>query len=403
MTKTPISPTPILRFPGFNGDWTERKAGTYFASSRKKGSEGLPIYSVTQNDGLVRRDSLDRQIGVDAGFEQNLRAEKDDLVYNMMRMWQGAIGKAIEPCMVSPAYVVLSPRKIANSQFFIYMFNRKRALYLLWAYSYGLTNDRLRLYYKDFAQIPFYAPEVKEQEKIATFLGTVEQKISQLEKKRELLTHYKKGVMQQIFTQQIRFREDDGKDFPDWEEKKLGDFCRLFKGKGISRGELDAGGTLACITYGELYTMYGAVIESADSRTCVRPSELVLSKAGDVIIPASGESAIDIATCACVLKDGVALGGDLNIIRGDFDGRFLSYYLRSAMKLALARLAQGVSVVHLYGAQLKLLRLKIPASRIEQEKIADFLIKLDRKISQVRVEIMVMQDFKKGLLQRMFV
>ncbi|EMI55093.1 restriction endonuclease subunit S [Rhodopirellula sallentina] len=174
MTAKNTSPSPPIRFPEFKDDWTEKKGSEYFASSRTKGTAGLPIYSVTQNDGLVRRDSLDRQIGVDAGFEQNLRAEKDDLVYNMMRMWQGAVGLASESCMVSPAYVVLRPRKTADSKFFLHMFNRKRTLYWLWAFSYGLTNDRLRLYYKDFAQIPFAAPDIDEQEKIAAFLGSVD-------------------------------------------------------------------------------------------------------------------------------------------------------------------------------------------------------------------------------------
>lgn len=154
-----IKRAPKLRFPEFTGNWTQAKAGTYFDSRRETGDAELPIYSVTLNRGLVRRDSLERQIGVDAGAGKNLIARSGDLVYNMMRMWQGAVGLANEDCVISPAYVVLTPTERTNSEFFLHMFDRSRALYLLGAYSYGLTKDRLRLYYKDFAQIKFAAPD----------------------------------------------------------------------------------------------------------------------------------------------------------------------------------------------------------------------------------------------------
>lgn len=107
-----ISAAPKLRFPEFKDPWKPGHAGDAFNNSRAKGEAGLPIYSVTMDRGLVRRDSLDRHMAADAADGQNLRAQRGDIVYNMMRMWQGAVGLAQEESMVSPAYVVLSPKDV---------------------------------------------------------------------------------------------------------------------------------------------------------------------------------------------------------------------------------------------------------------------------------------------------
>jgi restriction endonuclease S subunit len=102
------------------------------------------------------------------------------------------------------------------------------------------------------------------------------------------------------------------------------------------------------------------------------------------------------------MAKGVALGGDLNIIRTMLNGVFLAYYLNNACKHAIARVAQGSSVIHLYPDQLKGLSLRFP-STAEQTKIANFLTALDRKIESVSSQITGMQTWKKGLLQQMFV
>ena len=156
---------PKLRFPEFSGSWKPAKAGEAFKNNRTRGREGLPIYSVTMDRGMVRRDSIGREIEADAADGANLRAQPGDLAYNMMRMWQGAVGRAPEECMVSPAYVVLSPKPGVASDFFEHWFRSKRMLYLFRAYSQGLTSDRLRLYFDDFAQIPLriLAPEKKKK------------------------------------------------------------------------------------------------------------------------------------------------------------------------------------------------------------------------------------------------
>ena len=116
---------PELRFPEFSGRWSQLRGKNLFSNSRARGNSELPIYSVTLNDGLVPRDTLERHMEANAANETNLRATQGDLVYNMMRMWQGAVGVVERECMVSPAYIVLSPLPTVNSIFF--NFNLKRS------------------------------------------------------------------------------------------------------------------------------------------------------------------------------------------------------------------------------------------------------------------------------------
>ncbi|WP_267740815.1 restriction endonuclease subunit S, partial [Myroides injenensis] len=160
---------------------------------------------------------------------------------------------------------------------------------------------------------------------------------------------------------------------------KLGEIATFSKGKGISKIDIEDNGKIECIRYGELYTHYKEVINEIKSFTNVNETDLIFSEINDVIIPASGESAVDIATASCVLKDKVALGGDLNIIKTNNNGIFLAYYLNNKKKLKIASLAQGVSVVHLYSSQLATLSLNLPKLN-EQKKISSFLALLDERI-----------------------
>jgi type I restriction enzyme, S subunit len=196
---------------------------------------------------------------------------------------------------------------------------------------------------------------------------------------------------------QIRFPE-----FVDnWGSDKLGAIATFSKGKGISKSEIDKDGTTECVRYGELYTVYSEVITEIVSKTNIDANELVLSEEDDVIIPASGETQIDIATASCVAKSGVALGGDLNIIKSEIDGIFLSYYLNNARKKNIARLAQGISVVHLYASQLASLTVNTPTLP-EQTKIATFLTKVDKRINLLQKKKAELEQYKKGVMQKLF-
>jgi len=186
-----------------------------------------------------------------------------------------------------------------------------------------------------------------------------------------------------------------------WNLDKLGAIATFSKGKGITKAQIDEDGATECIRYGELYTVYSEVINDVVSKTNLDINTLVLSEENDVIIPASGETQIDIATASCVLKKGIALGGDLNIIKSKINGIFLSYYLNNAKKKNIARLSQGISVVHLYASQLATLSLNIPTP-LEQTKTATFLTTIDKRINLLQKKKTELEQYKKGVMQKLF-
>lgn len=192
---------PHFRFPEFqgSGDWETKLGGELFANRKEKGEAGLPIYSVTMHDGMVPRSSLDRNFYDIEDPAGNRKAHRGDIAYNMMRMWQGALGTAPEDCMVSPAYVVLKPRSGACAEFFAYFFKLPQSLELLTVTSRGLTKDRLRLYFDDFAKMPMCVPDKPEQQRIADCLTSLDDLIAAETRKLDTLKTHKKGLMQQLF------------------------------------------------------------------------------------------------------------------------------------------------------------------------------------------------------------
>ena len=191
----------------------------------------------------------------------------------------------------------------------------------------------------------------------------------------------------------LRFPEFQG----EWEKCKLGDIAILTKGSGISKDQRSATGT-PCILYGELYTTYKSeVIDYVVSKTDISDKNLVRSCSNDIIIPSSGETAIDISTARCVLSPDVLLGGDLNIIRlKDGDGRFFSYQLNGVRKHDIAKIAQGVSVVHLYGESIKGLTVSFPSNK-EQQKISTLLSLIDERIATQNKLIEKLESLIKGM------
>ncbi len=394
--------TPSLRFPEFKDAWQPKHGNDAFRSRRERAVEGLPLYSVTMDQGMVRRDSLEREFASNAPDEANLRVFKDDHVYNMMRMWQGAVGRAPEDCMVSPAYVVLQPESDTVPAFFDHWFKRKRSVYLLWAYSYGLTNDRLRLYARDFGRVPMALPTAAEQRKVADFLGAVDERMNLLQRRRDALMRYKAGIFQRLFGQSLRFTRDDGTAFPDWQETRLDKLATFHRGGLLPKSDLDAGAAYPCIHYGELFTRYGETIRKVISRT--DQSAVPLGLKGDIIMPSSDVTPQGLAKASALLVEGVRLGGDINIIRpksAELLAEFFAYWV-SGHRSKLIRLVSGTTVKHLYSSDLKSLIISRPHVD-EQRKIADFLGALDSKITAVSAQIDQVQTSKGFFIQQMFV
>ena len=195
----------------------------------------------------------------------------------------------------------------------------------------------------------------------------------------------------------MRFPEFIG----EWERDSLMNIASISKGSGISKEQLSDSG-LPCILYGELYTKYKSeVITDIYSKTDIETKGLVSSMANDVIIPCSGEAAIEIATARCVPMSNILLGGDLNIIRlNGHDGRFFAYQLNGKRKIDIAKVAQGVSVVHLYGEHLKKINVVYP-SFAEQNKIAQLLSLIDERIVTQNKIIEKLESLIKGICNKL--
>ena len=244
-----------------------------------------------------------------------------------------------------------------------------------------------------------------EQKRIAECMESLERYTIQTKVKLEQLKAHKKGLMQKLFpapgksAPECRFKEFENAG--EWKTFKLKDIASFFKGKGISKTDVSDKAMTPCIRYGELYTTYNEVIETTKSYTNLPLSDLFLSKSNDIIIPSSGETAEDIATASCILKDGIALSGDINIIRTAHNGVFLAYYLTHVKNNDIARKAQGVSIIHLYNEQLQALSIELPNYE-EQKRIADCLSSIDYTIRLYSNKLDILERHKQALRQRLF-
>ena len=392
---------PELRFSGFDEDWNELKfnkliqliSGQHLSPHEYSLDSGEIPYFTGPSDFTNDVSKITKWTKY-----SEKSAQKSDILITVKGNGVGEMLFLHLPCVaMGRQLMAIRPIAVVGQILYQKLFTYKQQFQAL-----ASGNVIPGLSRPDILTTKIYLPGLKEQEKIASFLGAVDTRLTQLRRKHELLQTYKRGVMQKLFSQQIRFKGDDGKPFPDWEKKKLGEVVNFSKGKGISKENLDDTGKLKCIRYAELYTMYGEIINHVFSRTNLDPDDLILSKANDVIIPSSGETAIDIAKAACVCIEGVVLGGDINILRSKIDGRFLAHYLNHYKKHEIASAAQGNTVVHLYNTHLKNIEVEVPDKK-EQEKISNFLIAINQKIEAIAQQIDLTKQFKKGLRQKMFV
>ena len=199
----------------------------------------------------------------------------------------------------------------------------------------------------------------------------------------------------ELIVPKIRFSE-----FIDsWEKITLNDIATFSKGKGISKNDISDKGT-PCIRYGELYTKYNYLISNIDSKTDLDKSELIFSEKNDILMPCSGETAIDLASASCVTRENVAIGGDITVIRTNQYSPFITYCI-NFKKNEIAKFAQGVSIVHLYAKDFKDITLKIPKIE-EQKKIVDFLEKIDKKIELLEKKLVLCRELELTIKNKIF-
>jgi len=251
------------------------------------------------------------------------------------------------------------------------------------------------LNHSDFYKIRINLPSLPEQQKIASFLSAVDQKIQQLTRKKELLEQYKKGVMQRLFSQEIRFKDENRNDFPDWEEKRLNDFCTFFSGgTPSSTNKTFYSGTIPFIGSGNIYD---SEVDSFISDEALNSSSAKIVKEGDLLYALYGANSGEVA----ISQIGGAINQAILCIRTKECIEYLYYILLSKKDKIVAKYLQG-GQGNLSAQIIKKLKYNFPHYE-EQQKIATYLSSIDTKIESVNQQITQTQSFKKGLLQQMFV
>ncbi len=256
------------------------------------------------------------------------------------------------------------------------------------------------------AQLITISPERREQTKIASFLSAVDEKISQLTQKHQLLSQYKQGMMQKLFSQQLRFKADDGSEFGEWEEKILKDLfpkirngfvgvatpyyvnygVKYLQGKNIKNGKIDATGLI----------FINQEFHQKKTNSILKTNDILMVQSGHV-----GECAVvtedyDNANCHALLVLSPKSSKLIN-------SKFVVYYFYSEIgKKKIALIKTGNTIEHILASDIKEVALLFPCLA-EQTKIANFLSAIDQKIEVVVQQIEQAKTWKKGLLQQMFV
>jgi len=408
---------PTLRFPAFlpAGEWKKKSLGSVLSSI----ANGLSInqtgckvgYKVTRIETISDKSINLNKVGY-IQTDQDISSYKlcvGDILFSNINSLSH-IGKVV---IVDQDYDLyhgmnllrLVVNKNTNDPYFLFYQLSTQKLKASFEARANKAVNQASINQTELKKTVIVAPTLPEQQKIADCLSALDELIAAQAQKLDTLKAHKKGLMQQLFpapgqaTPTLRFPEfwNTG----EWEKKQLDEIATFHKGKGISKADIDPQGVTPCVRYGELYTCYQEEIKSVISKTNIPAKDLFLSCNNDVLIPSSGETKIDIATASCLLLDNVAIGGDINVVRCNQNGRFLSYYLNAWKKFEIAKIAQGDAVVHLYINQLKLLNINIPKPA-EQQKIADCLSSLDELIVPQAHKLDTLKAHKKGLMQQLF-
>ena len=316
----------------------------------------------------------------------------------MMRMWQGALGYAEKDGMVSPAYVVLRPKKEkTDGKFADFLFNTPRMIYLFWAYSHGLTSDRLRLYFYDFKRIPVSIPSLPEQKKIVAILTTWDNAINTTEQLLANSQQRKKALMQQLLTGKVRFKGFDGA----WNSTTLGKHAKVIGGNAFESKNFSNVG-IPILRISNIKKDFSICI---DDSVCHEESNFfdkfkVIN--GDILIAMSGattgKTGRYLEQNFCYLNQRVGkFSIDKNLTNSDY-----VFYLIQLPKIQknIVNDAIGGAQPNISNKDIESLRVSIPPLS-EQNKIATVLSTIDEEIDNLRAQLVRLRLEKKALMQQL--
>lgn len=403
---------PNIRVKGFNGDWEVRSLGEIYTERNERGDDSLQILSVSIHDG-VSDGELDEE-----GLGKVVRRSEDkttykhvyegDLVFNMMRAWQGAIGVVKTEGMISPAYISAIPNENVYPPFMDYTLRRKEAISQINNLSYGVTDFRKRLYWDSFVKVRCSLPSVKEQRKIADTLEGLDEYILLSRKQCDDLIELKKYMLQKMFPKdgekvpKIRFAGFEG----EWEQRKLGDICERVTRKN-KNGESDLPLTIAS-QYGliDQRDFFNKVVAAKDM------SNYYLLKQGEFAYNKSYSNGFDYGSIkrlnayaqGCLSTLYICFGITSDDLESDYLECFfdtLKWYSNIAMICAEGARNHGLLNVDTK-AFFEEVTIEMPSSKEEQRKISAYLNTLDSLITHHQRKHDALLEFKAYLLQNMF-
>ena len=405
--------SPKLRFKGFDGDWNKNTIGN-FVLNYKGGASLTPADFVEYSDcevipkkaissgGLLQLDKVVPTFCTLEFFNsnQNYIVDSEYLITTLRDLVPSgpSIGYIVKyesnkKYILAQGVYGFRIKNDLNRDFLIQFSNTSKFRLHMQSIMVGSTQVHIRN--QDYFSTELYTPSLIEQTKIASFLSAVDEKISQLTKKHELLSQYKQGMMQKLFSQQLRFKADDGSEFGEWEDKKLGEISKTFSGgTPQSSNKSFYEGTIPFIKSGEISKN---TTEQCINDLALEKSSAKLVKKGDLLYALYGATSGQVAISQI---DG-AINQAVLCIRSELNTKYLLNFLLLKKEEILTTYLQG-GQGNLSASILKEIYIPTPCLA-EQTKIANFLSAIDQKIEVVAQQIEQAKTWKKGLLQQMFI
>jgi|AntRauTorckE5430_2_1112549.scaffolds.fasta_scaffold12899_2 type I restriction enzyme S subunit len=404
---------PQLRFSEFEGEWEKKtlfdisKQVAYGMNAAAKSYDGENKYlRITDIDESTRRFIPNPLSSPKGKIEKKYILKKGDIVFTRTG---ASVGKSYlydeKDGKLLYAGFLIKFNIINSNPYFVFL-QTFRESYRKWVQVYSMRSGQPGLNAEEYKSLIINIPQSKEQQKIANFLTAIDNRIQTLEKKKSGLEQYKKGVMQKIFKQELRFKDDtsttlsasDGKAFPEWEEKKLGDFLSLPKKE-----------TPEFIDIAKILTvklnLKGVFLNNRTDGLKIGATKYIIRKKGQFIY---GKQNLFNGAFAIIPDkfDGFVSSGDvpsLDIESNQLDSKFLYFFLaRTSFYKKLENIASGSGSKRIHEKTLFKVEIGLPSLK-EQTKIANFLSTVDKNIALVSKKIEHTKTYKKGLMQQMFV
>ena len=412
---------PEIRFAGFTGDWDETPMGKllsfkngYNAGKEQygKGKKFINVLDIIEND-YITHERIIGQVDIPPkDFDEN-EVKFGDILFQRSSETREEVGQANvyldqDKTATFGGFVIRGrPLSDFDPVFFNAMLKTAKARKDITSRSGGSTRYNIGQESLEDVLVSI-APTLPEQRKIADFLTAVDGRIVQLIQKKALLEDYKKGMMQKLFTQAIRFKDDHGNDFPDWEKKKLGDIVQA--NRRITYGIVQPGAFVeegVPLVRGMNYSKGWSPLSEIKNVTAEIDKPYKRSKllAGDVLITIVGANTGLVAIVPEWLSGAniTQTTARIAVDSSKAHPAFVEQILKSRHgRLEVAKYIKGAAQPGLNLSDLEKFSIPVP-NPDEQTKIADFLSAIDRKIESVATQITETQTFKRGLLQQMFV